>query len=158
MSFLSREFRRYFSSHIIRRNEIFNSNRTRNIGLNLPLSNAGLDKVDFEKRRLALAEKLATQGPIIGLSGVKSEIDRKQRVHCVIISSAQRRYQVDKIPYIFRQATDFRYLTGSLDHNSALVLYFNGTLENVTSTILLPELDPREEIWEVCTCIFLFLS
>ena len=42
--FLSQEFRRNFSSHIIRRNEIVSSNRrnTKNLGLNLALANAGL--------------------------------------------------------------------------------------------------------------------
>ena len=117
----------------------------------------GINKLDFQNRRQALAEKLATQGPILGLPGLKSGFDKKQREHCVIVTSAQRRYQVDKIPYVFRQATDFRYLTGSLNHNSALVLNFNGALDNVTSTILLPEIDPREEIWEVTILLILVL-
>ena len=56
---------------------------------------------------------------------------------------------VDKIPYWpFRQATDFRYLTGSKSHSSALVLRFDGTLETVSSTLLIPDASPREEVWE----------
>ena len=42
--FLSQEFRRNFSSHIIRRNEIVSANRrnSKNLGLNLASANAGL--------------------------------------------------------------------------------------------------------------------
>ena len=104
--------------------------------------------MDFQSRRLALAEKLAKQGPILGnaSSNLKS-LARKE--HLVIIPSAQRRYMVDKIPYFpFRQATDFRYLTGSLSQNSAVILKFDGALGDVTSTLLLPQVDPREERWE----------
>ena len=110
----------------------------------LPLSNAGLVKTDFQTRRQALAEKLAEANPVLG----KASIDKPQRQHLVVIPSAQRRYMVDKIPYLFRQSTVFRYLTGSLSHNSALVLKFDGSLNLVTSTLVLPEIDPREAKWE----------
>lgn len=117
----------------------------RKLSFNLRASNAGLVQNEFQARRYALAEKLATHSPILGLPDESKWVGRE---HLVIIPSAQRRYMVDKIPYIFRQATDFRYLTGSLSHNSAIVLRFNGSLELVTSTLLLPESDPREERWE----------
>ena len=45
----------------------------------------GINKFDFKDRRFALAEKLATQGPILGLPGLKSGLDKKQREHCVIV-------------------------------------------------------------------------
>ena len=121
---------------------------TKRSSFDLQSTNAGIGKNDFSERRYALAEKLATQGPILGLPGLKSAAKKQDREHLVIIPSAQRRYMVDKIPYIFRQGTDFRYLTGSLSHNSAIVLKFNGNLEKFTTTLLLPEIDPREERWE----------
>ena len=42
--------------------------------------------------------------------------------HLLIIPSSQRRYMVGKIPYLFRQATDFRYLTGHLVPDAAIIL------------------------------------
>lgn len=120
----------------------------------LPLNNGGLERDDFSARRKKLSEKLAKQTPILGLpknkdvSEADKEAERLSRQHLVIIPSAQRRYMVDKIPYVFRQATDFRYLTGSKSHDSAVVLRFNGALEEISSTIILPEADPREEKWE----------
>ena len=47
-------------------------------------------------------------------------------------------FQVDKIPYVFRQATNFRYLTGSKSNDSALVLRFNGDTKELHSTLILP--------------------
>ena len=47
-------------------------------------------------------------------------------------------FQVDKIPYVFRQSTNFRYLTGSKSNDSALVLRFNGDIKELHSTLILP--------------------
>jgi len=39
-------------------------------------------------------------------------------------------------------------LSGSKSHNSALVLRFNGKGDQLVTTLLLPDVNPKEEIWE----------
>ena len=110
----------------------------------LQLNNGGLENSDFQRRRHCLAKELASLNPIMGIprGQQKTESDnmaeRFQREHFLLIPSAQRTYMVDKIPYVFRQATDFRYLTGSKSHDSALALKFNGDAKEVHSTLILP--------------------
>ena len=115
-------------------------------------NNAGLTRREFQARRVKLAENLASQSPLLSNVGDgKMIMDRSidtQKNHLVIIPSAQRQYMVDKIPYLFRQATNFRYLTGSKSHNSALVLRFNGLGQELVTTLLLPDVNLKEDIWE----------
>ena len=115
----------------------------------------GIDRTEFQQRRSTLAHHLASQASLLASEthtnsfATKTVPSDKAKNHLVIIPSSQKKYMVDKIPFWpFRQATDFRYLTGSKSHNSALVLRFEGSLESVTSTLLIPDVNPREEIWE----------
>ena len=43
----------------------------------------------------------------------------------IVIPSATTKYMSDKIPYIFRQNSDFYYLTGCLEPDSILMLVIN---------------------------------
>ena len=42
--------------------------------------------------------------------------------HLVIVPASEKQYMVGKIPYTYRQSTDFRYLTGHLFPDAALLL------------------------------------
>ena len=118
----------------------------RKYSYDLKLNNGNLDKFDFQRRRYNLAKKLASLNPVVGIplqqkteSEKKAQnLQREVKEHFVLIPSAQRTYMVDKIPYVFRQATDFRYLTGSKSHDAALALKFYGDANEVESTIILP--------------------
>lgn len=102
--------------------------------------NGGITRSEFQKRRQALAK---------ALTGHSSAYEPGDREHLVIIPSAQRRYMVDKIPYFpFRQATDFRYLTGSLSHDSGVLMMFDDKMNEMNSILLVPNVDPRDERWE----------
>lgn len=52
----------------------------------------------------------------------------------------------DKIPYIFRQNTDFLYFTGCQEPDSILVLTLNN--ENSESIIFMQKKDERSELWD----------
>jgi len=64
-----------------------------------------------------------------------------------IIPSATKTYMTEKIPYVFRQNTDFLYLSGCLEPDTALVL--NGiSAKDFTSTILLRPFDAQAILWD----------
>ncbi len=118
---------------------------------NLSKNNGGLLKAEFSQRRSTLATRLLSQETDLErrIGSKPVEVDKSRQEHMVIIPSAKKRYMVDKIPYIFRQATDFRYLTGSKSLNdSALIMSFDGAGEDVISTLVLPDISAKEERWE----------
>lgn len=51
-----------------------------------------------------------------------------------------------KIPYVFRQNTDFLYLTGCLETESCLLLEIND--EKCVSTMFLRPKDKNMEMWD----------
>lgn len=52
----------------------------------------------------------------------------------------------DKIPYVFRQNSDFYYLTGSLEPESCLVMYVNGDARK--TTLFVRPKDKQSEMWD----------
>jgi len=52
--------------------------------------------------------------------------------HLLIIPASQKSFMVGKVPYFYRQATDFRYLTGHLLPEAALVLEIEHDGQNVS--------------------------
>ncbi|GLH05483.1 Putative Xaa-Pro aminopeptidase 3 [Gryllus bimaculatus] len=66
--------------------------------------------------------------------------------HLVIIPSATKVYMTEKIPYVFRQNSDFLYLSGCLQPDSALVL--SGHDESFSSTLFLRKPDAHAELWD----------
>uniref|UniRef100_A0A1B6MA28 Aminopeptidase P N-terminal domain-containing protein n=1 Tax=Graphocephala atropunctata TaxID=36148 RepID=A0A1B6MA28_9HEMI len=67
--------------------------------------------------------------------------------HMVIIPSATRVYMSEKIPYVFRQNTDFLYLTGCLEPDCALVLTVSQD-NDAMSTLFIRKKDKRAEKWD----------
>ncbi len=53
----------------------------------------------------------------------------------------------DKIPYVFRQNSDFLYLTGCLEPDSILVMSIDAN-QNSKSILLMRPKDKHSELWD----------
>jgi len=102
--------------HIIQKNEV----------------NKGIHKDEFKIRREKLIEKLL-------------QLKNKGK-HLLVLPAAKRKYMVDKIPYFYRQDTDFRYLTGCLQPDNVLVIEFSN--DGLKSVIFCKESSAYDEKWE----------
>lgn len=95
----------------------------------------GVKKDEFKRRRHKFMEKIARHGPV--------PVSNPQ---LVIIPSASKVYMSDKIPYVFRQNSDFLYFTGCQEPDSILLLTINGSVH--TSTLFLRPKDAHAELWD----------
>ena len=73
--------------------------------------------------------------------------DKNPKQHLVVIPSATKVYMTEKIPYVFRQNTDFLYLSGCLEPDSALVLTGERG-DDHTSTLFVRKRDAHSELWD----------
>lgn len=69
-----------------------------------------------------------------------------RRRHLVIIPSAKKKFISGKIPYVFRQNTDFMYLTGNCEYDSCLVLEIEAN--KFSSTIFVRPKNQHTELWD----------
>lgn len=67
--------------------------------------------------------------------------------HIAIIPSSVKKYMSDKIPYVFRQNSDFLYLSGCLEPNSVLIITINSTGQ-IRSTLFMRPKDRHAELWD----------
>ncbi|KAL1131549.1 hypothetical protein AAG570_011166 [Ranatra chinensis] len=88
---------------------------------------------EFVERRERLAKAVSSLKP--GLN------------HVIVIPSSEVLYMSERIPYVFRQNTDFRYLTGCLEPDSVLVLSVSQA-GSFKSVLFVRESDARAELWE----------
>ena len=56
--------------------------------------------------------------------------------HLLIVPASEKQFMVGKVPYFYRQSSDFRYLTGHLLPDAALVLEIEHDEQNVSSNVL----------------------
>lgn len=97
----------------------------------------GIQLEEFKSRRSKLMERILTNN----LTGRNSSPS-----HVVIIPSASTVYISDKIPYVFRQNSDFLYFTGCQEPNSLLILTAKG--DDISSTLFMRKKDPHSELWD----------
>lgn len=73
--------------------------------------------------------------------------DLNKKSHLIIVPSSCKKYMTEKIPYTFRQNSDFLYLTGCMEPDCVLALtsHGNGTYQ---STLFLRDKDPHSELWD----------
>lgn len=90
---------------------------------------------DFVSRRHSLLRTIFTKSHAQGLYNI------------VVIPSAVKTYMTDKIPYVFRQNTDFFYFTGCLEPDSVLVLHGMSD-ESFSSELFLRSKDAKAELWD----------
>uniref|UniRef100_A0A146KU44 Putative Xaa-Pro aminopeptidase 3 n=1 Tax=Lygus hesperus TaxID=30085 RepID=A0A146KU44_LYGHE len=93
----------------------------------------GLSKREFIERRSRFAARVHSSDPKVH--------------HIVLVPSATVRYMSDKIPYVFRQNTDFLYLTGCQEPESALVMHVEPD-GSFNSFIFVREKNAHSELWE----------
>lgn len=66
----------------------------------------------------------------------------------------------DKIPYVFRQNTDFLYFTGCLEPDCCVVLTVNDSNDSYSTTLFTRDKDEHAELWDgprthpECACEF----
>ena len=101
--------------------------------------NKGVLKSEFRTRREKITESLMEEK----ISCNNGQAGDK---HLLILPAAKRQYMVDKIPYFYRQDTDFRYLTGCLQPDTVLVIEFARNWSK--SVLFCTESSPYDEKWE----------
>ncbi|XP_014477956.1 PREDICTED: probable Xaa-Pro aminopeptidase 3 [Dinoponera quadriceps] len=94
----------------------------------------GISLQEFRRRRSKLVESIV------------QENNAKNRQQIVVIPASPKVYMSDKIPYVFRQNTDFLYFSGCQEPDSVLVLTCK---ENRSSSVLFVRpRDKHSELWD----------
>lgn len=99
---------------------------------------AGVSLDEFKTRRQHLIELIREHC---------RSTQRPQR-NIVIIPASGKKYMSDKIPYVFRQNSDFFYLTGCLEPDSILVLTTEDDASTFKSMLFMRPIDPFTELWD----------
>lgn len=101
----------------------------------------GVSLSEFKARRERLCENIARSRP----STVSSPEAIKK--HLIIVPGAGKKFMSEKIPYVFRQSTDFLYLTGCLEPASLLCICIDDD-DSTNTTLFVNPRDPGAEQWE----------
>lgn len=72
---------------------------------------------------------------------------KKNFIFQVVIPASLKKYMTGKIPYFFRQNTDFYYLTGCLEPDSVLVLWTEDG-DKTKSTLFMRPKNNHDELWD----------
>uniref|UniRef100_A0A2A4K371 Aminopeptidase P N-terminal domain-containing protein n=1 Tax=Heliothis virescens TaxID=7102 RepID=A0A2A4K371_HELVI len=96
----------------------------------------GITQAEFRERRETLIRNLA------------GETENAHRSHIIVIPAACKQYMSDKIPYVFRQNSDFFYLTGCLEPSAVLVMMKPPQTEEFKSILFVHDKDAHAELWE----------
>ncbi|XP_037936911.1 xaa-Pro aminopeptidase 3 [Teleopsis dalmanni] len=97
---------------------------------------------EFRERRSRLMgglQKFAKENP--------TNENEPSKNHLVIIPSACKKFMSDKIPYVFRQNSDFYYLSGCLEPDTVLMISINEQAL-VKSTLFMRPKDKHAELWD----------
>ncbi|KAH8270728.1 hypothetical protein KR044_012691 [Drosophila immigrans] len=103
----------------------------------------GVELREFQTRRQSLMQGLQAYAESFGdeFNGHAS------KNHMLVIGASAKKYMSGKIPYVFRQSSDFYYLTGCLEPDSILVLTIDKASQ-VQSTLFMRPKDPHAELWD----------
>ncbi|KAK6640944.1 hypothetical protein RUM44_012642 [Polyplax serrata] len=97
----------------------------------------GIQQEELKLRRSRLVESMR-------LFCSKNELNDKTLI--VVIPSSYKKYMTEKIPYVYRQNSDFLYLTGCMEPDSILVLISKN--DSFESVLCLRGRDPASELWD----------
>ena len=75
----------------------------------------------------------------------------KSKAIIVVIPSASKLYMSGKIPYVFRQDSDFFYLTGCLEPDVTLVLTSAAGSDHYESILFFPP--PDSQVTRISQCL-----
>lgn len=95
-------------------------------------------KDEFKKRREKLIELVLKS---------KQKSNNKGN-DLIIIPASNKKYMSDKIPYVFRQNTDFLYLTGCQEPDCCLVITINESFDRSSSILFTRNKDEHSELWD----------
>ncbi|XP_017774823.1 PREDICTED: probable Xaa-Pro aminopeptidase 3 [Nicrophorus vespilloides] len=98
-----------------------------------------ITKLELQERRQKLIDLITSQ--------TRKRYPELNR-HVIVIPSATKKYMSEKIPYVFRQHSDFLYLTGCMEPDSCLVITASTSPGQHQSTLFLREKDQHSEIWD----------
>lgn len=87
-----------------------------------------IHKDEYKERRTKLMQKVFQQS-----DGSKANI--------VVVQSSSKLYMSGKIPYVFRQDSDFFYLTGCLEPDVVLVMVSSPCSDKYESILFIPKTD-----------------
>ena len=96
----------------------------------------GIQLDEFKRRRCKLMESIHLQAHAANIG----------KPHILIIPSSSKVYMSDKIPYVFRQNTDFLYFTGCQEPDSILVITAKN--ENFVTTLFVRPQNQHSELWD----------
>lgn len=99
---------------------------------------AGVTVDEFRIRRQRFVEDLRK------LIGSKPQ---KTAHNVVVIPASTKKYMSDVIPYVFRQNSDFLYLTGCLEPDSVLVFVLDER-DNHRSVLFMRPKNDHDELWD----------
>lgn len=120
---------------------------TRQFGQPTPVTHPHLLKQNELITGITLDEIITRRLRLIDTIKSYSSVNHQNiKNHCVLIPSATKKYMSGMIPYVFRQNSDFLYLTGCLEHDSVLVLEINET--SAKSLLFLRTKDKNAELWD----------
>ncbi|XP_004928657.1 xaa-Pro aminopeptidase 3 [Bombyx mori] len=96
----------------------------------------GITQKEYAERRETLISRLVSEAPNV------------HKTHIVVIPAARKQFMSDKIPYVFRQNSDFFYLTGCLEPSAILVMIKPAHSDTFKSVLFVHEKDSHAELWE----------
>ncbi|SPP78499.1 xaa-Pro aminopeptidase 3 [Drosophila guanche] len=103
----------------------------------------GLTLDEFQQRRSKLMHKIQSYASTFG----DNYNGRSTKNHMVIVGAASKKYMSGKIPFVFRQNSDFYYLTGCLEPDSILVMTIDQGAK-VESMLFMRPKDAHAELWD----------
>ncbi|XP_047526188.1 xaa-Pro aminopeptidase 3-like [Pieris napi] len=95
----------------------------------------GVTQLEYKERRETLVSKLA-------------EAENLHKTHVIVIPAARKQYMSDKIPYVFRQNSDFFYLTGCLEPSAILFMIKPADRDTYQTILFVHDKDSHAELWE----------
>ncbi|CAH1964027.1 unnamed protein product [Acanthoscelides obtectus] len=98
-----------------------------------------ITKTEYQNRRCQLIESIMKKA-------IKSS--EYQKNHLVIVPGASKQYMSDKIPYFFRQNTEFLYLTGCQEPDCCLVITVDESSSEPCSILFTRDKDEHAELWD----------
>ena len=105
---------------------------------------AGLTKAEYAERRQRLLELF-----VQSCSSVLGSPSRTKANYLILLNAAELRYSAPDVPYVFRQYSNFLYLSGYQEPSSVLAIY-NRSLDSLdhAATLFVAERDAQKELWD----------
>ncbi|KAJ8962024.1 hypothetical protein NQ314_005806 [Rhamnusium bicolor] len=98
-----------------------------------------ITKCEYQERRYNLVESIMSYA---------EKHNQGKNNHVIVIPAASKQYMSDKIPYVFRQNTEFLYLTGCQEPDCCVVITTGNSPEQYCTTLFTRDKDEHAELWD----------